>query len=657
MCGICGTVGIQNQSLAERLILRMSAALKHRGPDEHGELILPLGAPQVALGMRRLSIIDLPGGSQPIFNETRDVAVVYNGEIYNFKELRAELTRAGHTFRTHSDTEVIVHGYEEWGKAVVRHLRGMFAIALLDMRGAPSKPATVFLGRDRFGIKPLYYSLQNDALVFASEVRALLASGLVAPNLSPATLESFFLFGSVAEPQTLVEGVFSVPPGHFAVIRAGRPNEFSPESYWSAADAAAAPRERKTVTLASAAEQVRPALEDAVAGHLNADVELGVFLSSGLDSTALVALASAVRAGLHTFTLVFEEQDFNEAALARETARHFGAHHDELLLRGTDVLERLDEALGALDQPTMDGINTYFVSWAARRVGLRVALSGLGGDEVFGGYSTFSAAQNAARVAAVGKKVPRALRSLAAPAVGWAGAKKSDARRKISSLLSDGDFLPHPYFFTRLLFAPQQAIELRAGAWVSGATTPWRKWIAQSAQSVATFDAFTAVSVLEMRTYMAQTLLRDTDSVSMAHSLEVRVPLLDHVLAELVLKLPAVAKTRPNANKALLIESVRDLLPEEILSQPKRTFTLPWEIWLRGPLASKLRDGLTNLSPALAAHVDSQSLANVWSDFELGRTSWSRPWALFVLNDWCRRHLAYDEAAAAESAATRLRSN
>jgi len=657
MCGICGTVGIQNQSLAERLILRMSAALKHRGPDEHGELILPLGAPQVALGMRRLSIIDLPGGSQPIFNETRDVAVVYNGEIYNFKELRAELTRAGHTFRTHSDTEVIVHGYEEWGKAVVRHLRGMFAIALLDMRGAPSKPATVFLGRDRFGIKPLYYSLQNDALVFASEVRALLASGLVAPNLSPATLESFFLFGSVAEPQTLVEGVFSVPPGHFAVIRAADPNEFSPEPYWTAADAAAAPRERKTVTLASAAEQVRPALEDAVAGHLNADVELGVFLSSGLDSTALVALASAVRAGLHTFTLVFEEQDFNEAALARETARHFGAHHDELLLRGTDVLERLDEALGALDQPTMDGINTYFVSWAARRVGLRVALSGLGGDEVFGGYSTFSAAQNAARVAAVGKKVPRALRSLAAPAVGWAGAKKSDARRKISSLWSDGDFLPHPYFFTRLLFAPQQAIELRAGAWVSGATTPWRKWIAQSAQSVATFDAFTAVSVLEMRTYMAQTLLRDTDSVSMAHSLEVRVPLLDHVLAELVLKLPAAAKTRPNVNKALWIESVRDLLPEEILSQPKRTFTLPWEIWLRGPLASKLRDGLTNLSPALAAHVDSQSLANVWSDFELGRTSWSRPWALFVLNDWCRRHLAYDEAARAESATTRSRSN
>ena len=635
----------------------MSAALTHRGPDEHGELILPLGAPQVALGMRRLSIIDLPGGSQPIFNETRDIAVVYNGEIYNFKELRADLTRCGHIFRTHSDTEVIVHGYEEWGTAVVRHLRGMFAIALLDMRGAPSKPATVFLARDRFGIKPLYYSLQNGTFVFASEVRALLASGLVAPKLSAAALESFFLFGSVAEPQTLVEDVFSIPPGHFAVIRASHSGEFSTEPYWTAADAATASGSRKSVAMATAAKRVRPELEDAVARHLIADVELGVFLSSGLDSTALVALASAVRAGLHTFTLVFEEQDFNEAALARETARHFGAHHDELLLRGTDVLDRLDEALGALDQPTMDGINTYFVSWAARRVGLKVALSGLGGDEVFGGYSTFSAAQSAARVAAVGKKVPRTLRSLAAPAVGWAGAKKSDARRKISSLWNEGDFLPHPYFFTRLLFTPQKAAVLRAGAWVSDAATPWRKWLAQSVQLAARFDPFTAVSVLEMRSYMAQTLLRDTDSVSMANSLEVRVPLLDHVLAELALQLPSSAKHVPNISKALLAESLRDLLPDKILSQRKRTFTLPWEIWLRGPLASKIRDGLTNLSPALAAHVDSQSLANVWSDFELGRTSWSRPWALFVLNDWCRRHLAYDEAAAAESAATKSRSN
>jgi asparagine synthase (glutamine-hydrolysing) len=657
MCGLCGTVGIQNHSFAERLILRMSAALTHRGPDEHGELILPLGAPHVALGMRRLSIIDLPSGSQPIFNEKRDVAVVHNGEIYNFRELRAELTRLNHIFRTHSDTEVIVHGYEEWGTAVVRHLRGMFAIALLDMRGAPSTPATVFLARDRFGIKPLYYSLQNGTLVFASEVRALLASGLIPPDLSPAALESFLLFGSVAEPQTLVENVFSVPPGHFAVIRAAHPTEFSPEPYWTAADSASTPAQRETVTLASAAKQLRPELEDAVARHLIADVELGVFLSSGLDSTALVALASAVRAGLRTFTLIFEEQDFNEAALARETARHFGAHHDELLLRGADVLDRLDEALGALDQPTMDGINTYFVSWAARRVGLKVALSGLGGDEVFGGYSTFSAAQSAARVAAVGKKMPRVLRSLAAPAVGWAGAKKSDARRKISSLWSDGDFLPHPYFFTRLLFTPQQAADLRAGEWMSDEATPWRKWLAQSARSSAGLDSFTAVSVLEMRTYMAQTLLRDTDSVSMAHSLEVRVPLLDHVLAELVLQLPAAAKTRPNVNKALLVESLRDLLPEEILRQPKRTFTLPWEIWLRGPLASKIRDGLSNVTPALAARVDSQLFANIWADFGSGGTSWSRPWALFVLNEWCRRHLAISEDPVPESAATKSRSN
>lgn len=649
MCGICGTVGISNRSLAERAILRMNSAMIHRGPDEQGELILPAGAPDVALGMRRLSIIDLRGGSQPIFNEARDVAIVYNGEIYNFRELREELAGFGHNFRTHSDTEVIVHAYEQWGADCLGRLRGMFAVALLDMRDKPGAPPKLLLARDRLGIKPLYYAKHNGVFLFASEVRALLAGGIVPRTLSAAAVEAYLLFGSVPEPLTLMEGVYSLPPGQRLILQLDQSQrEIAPEPYWTPADSLRATVSKTSNTLERAATELRPVLDDAIERHLIADVELGVFLSSGLDSTAITGLASRKRAHLRTFTLAFEEQNFNEASLARETARRYGTRHEEILLRGTEMAERLDEAIGALDQPTMDGINTYFISWAARRVGLKVALSGLGGDEVFGGYSTFAAAPKASRVAALGKRLPRAFRSATATAVGRAGAKQADARRKLSSLWADAEFLPHPYFFTRLLFTPEQALELRGRAWVSDTKASWRRWMEQSSALAQQFDAFTAISCLEMRSYMEQTLLRDTDSVSMANSLEVRVPFLDHILVESVLRLPSSAKRRAGVNKALLVECIRDLLPEDVVRQPKRTFTLPWEAWLRGPLAAEVCDALSNHSPALSEYLDSRAVARVWKEFEAGRTSWSRPWALFVLSEWCRRHLAHGQPSVAE---------
>lgn len=627
----------------------MNAAMVHRGPDEQGELIQPQGAPAVSFGMRRLSIIDLPGGSQPIFNEQKDVAVVYNGEIYNFRELREQLLELGHSFRTRSDTEVIVHGYEQWGESCVPRLRGMFALALLDTRGAPAVPPKILLARDRLGIKPLYYGHHNGVFLFASEVRALLAAGILPETLSADGLESFLLFGSVTEPQTLISGMFSLPPGNILVLKPDCvSNPIEPSAYWTPAHALEEPKREAPRTFEQAAKSVRLALDDAIERHLIADVELGAFLSSGLDSTAITALASRKRAHLRTFTLTFQEEEFSEAALSRETSRRFGTRHEEILLRGDDVTARLSEAISALDQPSMDGINTYFVSWAARRVGLKVALSGLGGDEVFGGYSTFAAVPKASRAASISRRLPRAFRSATASAVGRAGAKETDARRKLSSLWADSDFLPHAYFFTRLLFSPQQALHLRGGAWKSRPDSPWRRWAADSVRLSEKFDSFSAVSCLEMRSYMAQTLLRDTDSVSMANSLEVRVPLLDHVLVELVLRLPARLKRRAGVNKALLVKALRDILPSEVIEQRKRTFTLPWEAWLRGPLATKMSQALSNLSPALLPFIDKQAVGNVWSDFEAGRTSWSRPWALFVLNEWCARHIARGEGSMAE---------
>jgi asparagine synthase (glutamine-hydrolysing) len=668
MCGICGTIGIPNAADAARAVGNMNAAMLHRGPDEQGELIAPAAAPYASIGMRRLSIIDLSGGHQPVFNEAGDVAIVFNGEIYDFSSLRAELERRGHVFRTHSDTETIVHAYEEWGEACLGRLRGMFGFAILDMRGAPNGQRgaaqggaaqdssavgpRLLLARDRLGIKPFYYAIVDGVFVFASELRALLASGKLPRRLSQEALDSYLLFGSICEPMTLVDGVFSLPPGHFMTVPADkRVHEVHPRPYWTFGAAAQNVARQNVarnndssapVTLASAAKQLRPLLEEAVSCHLIADVPLGVFLSSGLDSTALVALAGSARAGLHTFTVIFDEQDFSEAELARATARRFRTCHEEFLLTGAQMLAGIDDAVAALDQPSMDGINTYFVSWAAHRVGLKVALSGLGGDEIFGGYATFASTPRAARLAAIGRRLPRALRLATAGAVRRAGAGGGDAGRKLAALWSDGDALPHPYFFTRALFTPAQVSGLRRGSGCAldgrAASAPWRNWMAESVRQAETLDGFAAVSCLEARSYMAQTLLRDTDSVSMAHSLEVRVPLIDHLLVEHVARLPARVKYRPGVSKALLAESLRDLLPTGVTAQRKRTFTLPWEHWMRGALGAKVRTGMFELAPSLAEHLDGEAVRALWSAFESGQTSWSRPWSLYVLNEWCRRH-------------------
>ena len=661
MCGICGIVGMERADDSESVVRRMMAAMYHRGPDDEGLLL----SPPVALGARRLSIIDLVGGHQPIFNEEGTVAVVFNGEIYNFLELRRTLEAEGHRFRTGSDTETIVHAYEAWGEDCVHRLRGMFAFAVLDRRrnGARHKTETggpcVFLARDRLGIKPLHYAWVNGVLLFASEVRALVASRWISPRLSLSALESYLLFGSVAEPMTLLEGVFSLPPGHRMRVplaaslreeQGAQPCASRSQAYWDFAQPALHGPQSPERDSRTTARRLRALLEDVVRSHLTADVPLGVFLSSGLDSTALVALASRERRGVHTFTVVFPEPEFSEAELARRTAERFGTRHQELMLDGEQMLARLEGAVGALDQPSMDGINTYFVSWAARQVGLKVALSGLGGDELFGGYSTFAATPRAQRLAAIGGWVPSGVRSATASAFGKAcsGSRGADAARKLAALWRHAEALPHPYFFVRGLFTPEQSSRLVAGtAHTSGAPdSPWRLWLKETALQADGLDRFTGVSCLEMRSYMVNTLLRDTDAVSMSHSLEVRVPLLDHRLVEFVAQLPEAIKRRLSKPKALLVEALEDLLPAAVVRQRKRTFTFPWERWLRGALGRQVAAGLADLAPALEPVLNGEAVRGVWRDFLLGRTGWSRPWSLYVLNEWCRRHLEGDRAVA-----------
>jgi asparagine synthase (glutamine-hydrolysing) len=648
MCGICGVIGIESKESSEAIVRRMMAAIIHRGPDEEGILI----APPVAAGSRRLSIIDLPGGSQPIWNEAGTLAVIYNGEIYNFRELRKELEAGGHQFRTRSDTEVIVHAYETWGENCVLHLKGMFALAAIEMpQGRGGRVARVFLARDRLGIKPLYYAAMDGVLLFASEVRALLASGCVPARLSAEAVPSYLLFGSVSEPTTLVEGVASLPPGHSMTVAVDTPAHIpEPKPYWEIERAMAPAAQESRNAIQVPASRVRSLIDDAVQSHLVADVPVGVFLSSGLDSTAIAALASRAQGGVHTFTVAFPDTKFSEAEMARRTANRFHTKHSELSLSDQEMVSRLDEAIAAFDQPSMDGINTYFVSWAARQAGLKVALSGLGSDEIFGGYTSFRATSRVTRLAKMARYFPRPFREFTATSLASSRSFLSspDASRKALAAWLDPALLPHAFYFTRALFTPQTVASLLREDAASWKPLPWWRWFSNAARETHSMDDFTAVSWLELRSYLANTLLRDTDAMSMHHSLEVRVPFLDSPLVEYVLALPESEKTSRARPKSLLINALGDLLPDEIVAQRKRTFTFPWENWLRGALGERVSAGLADWSPALESLVDRNFAQKVWKDFLGGRTTWSRPWSLYVLNEWVKRNLHAFEAGHVE---------
>ncbi len=628
----------------------MAAAMQHRGPDEEGFLTGDARAPGLALGMRRLSIIDLKGGQQPIWNETRDVAVIYNGELYNYRELRERLTLLGHRLATQSDTEILVHAWEEWGEECLTELRGMFAFALLDLRGRFATAPLLFLARDPLGIKPLYYTQTAEGFAFASEVRALLASGLVSKQISQDALTSYLLFGSTSEPVTMVEGVFSLPPGHRMLLYVPERRRVPRARPWWDPQASPAARDpNKPRNIDSAATKLRPLLEDAVRAHLIADVPVGLFLSGGLDSGAIAAIAGRALEGIRSFTLSFPGTAYDEAPLARKVAEKCGTQHTEVPLDGVGILARIDEAVAGLDQPTMDGINTYCVSWAAREVGLKVALSGLGGDELFAGYASFANTAMLRRFIRMAWFVPRPLRRVVAPLVASIlGIQRSrDAAGKAVAAWTDPDTLPHPYFYARALFPPGQLeklIEPRfrpSTVGTDGVTLEptWLGWLDRTASEAGKLEPVAATAWLEIRCYMASTLLRDTDSVSMARSLEVRVPLLDTPLVEFVSALPDVARHRTGTQKALLVEALHGLLPEEILGKQKRTFTLPWEEWLRGPLRPRLEASFADIAPALAPHLRAEGVRRVWGAFLDRKTSWSRPWALYVLNEWCKHHL------------------
>jgi asparagine synthase (glutamine-hydrolysing) len=579
MCGINGILRLSPEAppVDREELRRTRDAMAVRGPDGQGEWLSPDG--RVGLGHRRLAILDLsPTGAQPMASPDGRLRIVLNGEIYNFRELRAELERQGATFRSSSDTEVILALYAREGTRMLPRLRGMFALAIWD-----DAQGELLLARDALGIKPLYYAVESrsggDVLRFASQVKALLRGGAVPLAVDPAGLAGFLLWGSVPEPWTIRRAVHALPAGSYLIARDGALR--GPEAWYRFG--AGAGREPL---------QAAAAVADSVRAHLVSDVPVAVFLSAGLDSTMVAALARrALPEPPATFTLSFDAlrgTPRDEAPLAAEIARRLGTRHVEGRVGREEFLSLWDEALAAMDQPSIDGFNTFLVARAAHRAGIKVALSGLGGDEVFGSYPSFRDVSRAARFVRRARRVP----GLAAA---WpaAAARLAPGRPKLRGLLRHGGDLPGAYLLRRGLFLPEELPALLGrDAAAEGLAAYDAKGEAAARLAEANgrgADPWLAVHVLETAQYLRNQLLRDSDWAAMASSVELRVPLADATLREHLLA--AGFEPARSGGKAALARAVAPELPEELFHRPKTGFYAPVVEWLDGERAPREAGG------------------------------------------------------------------
>jgi len=631
MCGIFGLLGKDRERLASASVLEdMARAIVHRGPDGGGFHVD--GA--FGMGMRRLSIIDLQTGDQPLANEDGTVWVVFNGEIYNYRELRGELAARGHRFLTASDTEVIVHLYEEIGEACVERLRGMFALALWD---APRR--TLLLARDRLGIKPLYYADTPKGLVFGSELKALLRSPWVARGVDGHAVRAYLSYGYVPDPLSILEGVAKLPPGHTLTMKEGRPavcrRYWSPAAFFSGGGALRDEREAEA--------QLLERLTDAVRSHLVSDVPLGAFLSGGVDSTTVVALmAQEMGAPVKTFSIGFREAGYDERPWARQVAECFGTEHHELLV-GPEDLGVLDDVLAAVDEPFADpsSIPTYIVSRLAREH-VKVALSGDGGDELFAGYDRYLVDHRRRLIGLAGDAglgAPLKLLSAALPA----GTPGKNYFYNLS--------LPRMerYLDAVSLFPARALGDLLETNSANGRGMPFDAAVKEGRG----LDPLSRLQHLDLLTYLPGDILTKLDRMSMAVSLEARVPLLDHPLVEFACGLPARLRLRGGETKLLLKRLLRGRVPEAVLTRPKQGFAVPLEAWFSERLPTFYRDRLDGNGRLGDAAVRRGFVRDLLDLYESKR----RPdhcrqlWGLLVLDRSLDRLLEPSQAASATGGA------
>ena len=583
MCGIVGMFNMHGSRYIDRSLLdKMNETQRHRGPVEGGLHI----EPGLGFGHRRLSIIDLSSGQQPLFNEDRSVVIVFNGEIYNFRELMAELLSLGHTFRSCCDTEVIVHAWEQWGESCVHRLRGMFAFAIWDRNRQ-----TLFLARDRIGIKPLFFAfLPDGTFIFGSELKSLLAVPDLPRDMEPCAVEDYFAYGYIPEPRTIYRSAFKLTPGHTLTVRPGDMHA-TPRQYWDVPFRAHAPASEEAT-----GEELVARLREAVQSHLVADVPVGAFLSGGVDSSAVVAMMAQLSdQAVKTCTIGFDEPGFDESKYAAQVAAQYAADHHSKIVDKDDY-GLIDTLASLYDEPYADSsaIPTYRVCELARKR-VTVSLSGDGGDENFAGYRRYRYAMAEQRVRSA---VPASLRK---PLFGFLGHyyPKADwaprvfrAKTTFEALSRD---LVEGYFHgvstlpdrvRNQLFSQSFRRELQGYRAIEVMRMHMR--------NAPTEDPLSVLQYLDLKTYLPGDILTKVDRASMAHALEVRVPLLDHQFVEWVSGLPSSSKLRGGEGKYFFKKSLRPFLPNDVLYRPKMGFSIPLGAWLRGPLRTKMRAAVLN---------------------------------------------------------------
>lgn len=627
MCGIAGIFSPTGESPGVLPVKAMCDALVARGPDDDG--YYANGA--IALGMRRLSIVDLANGHQPIHNEDHSVQVVLNGEIYNFRELRTMLEGRGHRFYTASDTEVIVHLYEEFGDDCVDHLRGMFAFALWD-----ESRQRLLIARDRLGIKPLFYGQFDGKLVFASELKAILQLPWVPRELDWGAVAHLFAFMTTPRDQGIVSGIHKLEPGHRLVAQAGKPLAIS--RYW---DIRFEPN--PDLDEAGFVDGLRERLAESVQLRMACDVPFGAFLSGGIDSSAVVAtMAGLGREPVKTFSVGFEEAAFSELSHARIVADAFATEHHELVLK-PDVIGILDDLAWHLDEPFGDSsaIPTYMVSrLAAEHV--KVVLSGDGGDELFGGYDRYVVEQKERRY----RHIPRFVRSLMG-AVGQQMREGMKGRNFLRHIALDG---AARYVHASTLFEAEGAQSLFQAPVAERilATDPWRAAV----DELAGHDGhwLSNIQLLDLENYLPLDILTKVDRMSMAHSLEARVPLLDHRLVEFAATIPPELRLHNGSTKHIFKQAMRGILPDAIIDRPKQGFAVPLEGWFRGQLDSFVRDLLLSETCRARQLFNPAYVERLLQLHAAGRPLGLELWTMISFELWCRRFLDETPARQVRSA-------
>ncbi len=612
MCGIIGMLNFNSAPDAVAVAAGLRT-LRHRGPDAHALWSSPDRF--VVLGHSRLKILDLsPAAAQPMVSPATGCALTYNGEIYNFADLRSRLRHQGIAVRSTGDTEVLLRWLEWRGADGLAELEGMYALGFWDPHAR-----RLLLARDPMGIKPLYWCSAGGQLLFASELRALLATGLIPARIFPPALRGFLAFGAVQGPETLVEGVRELSPGQYLEFTPG--HEPRRKTFWRPKYPG---REAQPLPLSS--QELLQLLTQAVAGQSVSDVPLGAFLSGGLDSSLCAALLARQTSQAHTLSVVFPDAPaLDEARFSRQVAERIGTRHSEIPMTVADALPTTAAALAAQDQPSVDGLNTFVISRAARQAGLTVALSGLGADELFAGYSVFSRLPALTRRMQRGGACGRGL-LLTAAAASNRLLPYSRLAGKLDILARAQPSLPGLYRCSRGLFSPRLLDRL----------LPYPPVESPPLIEMDGWAPADSISWLEMRGYMANMLLRDTDAMSMAVSLEVRVPYLHLPLVNVAQAAgPALRRRRPYPKQAL-IDAAGGLLPPEVWTRPKQGFGFPLQAWLLGPLRPQAEAALLDPAAPIARCLRPRETVRLWRAFQAApaRVGWSRVWALIVLNSW-----------------------